>query len=157
MVNQPGNARSSEAAAGALRAVLPWVKRHFHNALVRGDTDFDRADVLQEVIDAHAYFAIGGRVYPNRAALAQALAESVWQPFIPRVRRGRCSAPARQGRTPNWRKHQAAQRGFRKSVRIKLVAGGCDGGFGGTQRFAIGAHGTTTPTMTHNLRQEHPR
>ena len=113
VVNQPGSARSSDAAAGALRAVLPRVKRHFRNALVRGDTDFDRADVLQEVIDAQAYFAIGGRVYPNRAALAQALPESAWQPFIPRAQRGRCGAPARQGRTPNWRKHKAAQRGFR--------------------------------------------
>jgi DDE family transposase len=113
VVNQPGNARSSDGAAEALRAVLPRVQRHFRNALVRGDTDFDRADVFQEVIDAQAYFAIGGRVYPNRAALAQALPESAWQPFIPRAQRGRCSAPARQGRTPNWRKHKAAQRRFR--------------------------------------------
>lgn len=113
VVNQPGSARSSEAAAGALRAVLPRVKRHFQNALVRGDTDFDRADVLQEVIEQDAYFAIGGRVYATRAALAQALPESAWQPFIPRAQRGRCSTPARQGRTPNWRKHKAAQRGFR--------------------------------------------
>lgn len=113
VVNQPGNTRSSEAAAGALRQVLPWVQRHFRNALVRGDTDFDRADILQAAIDSGAYFALGGRVYPNRAALAQALPESAWQPFIPRGRRGRCSAPARQGRTPNWRKHKAAQRRFR--------------------------------------------
>ncbi|HEV3111735.1 MAG TPA: transposase [Candidatus Binataceae bacterium] len=113
VVNQPGSARSSEAAAGALRAVLPRVKRHFQNALVRGDTDFDRADVLQEVIEQEAYFAIGGRVYANRAALAQALPESAWQPFIPRAQRGRGNAPARRWRTANWRKHQAAQRGFR--------------------------------------------
>jgi DDE family transposase len=113
VVNQPGSARSSDAAAGALRAVLPRVKRHFRNALVRGDTDFDRADVLQEVIEAQAYFAIGGRVYPNRAALAQALPESAWQPFIARGQRGRRSKPARKGRTPNWRQHKVAQRGFR--------------------------------------------
>jgi hypothetical protein len=113
VVNQPGNARSSQAAAGALRQVLPWVKRHFRNALVRGDTDFDRADVLQAAIDAGAYFAIGGRVYANRAALAAALPESAWQPFIPRVQRGPCSAPTRQGRSPNWRQHKVAQRGFR--------------------------------------------
>ncbi len=81
--------------------------------MTRGDTDFDRADVLQEVIDQEAYFAVGGRVYPNRAALAQALPESAWQPFIPRAQRRRCSVPARQGCTPNWRKHKVAQRGFR--------------------------------------------
>jgi hypothetical protein len=113
VVNQPGNARSSDAAAEALHVVLPRIKRHFRNALVRGDTDFDRADVFQEVIEAQAYFAIGGRVYPNRAALAQALPESAWQPFIPRAQRGQCNGPARQGRTPNWRKRKAAQRGFR--------------------------------------------
>jgi hypothetical protein len=68
---------------------------------------------LQQVIEQEAYFAIGGRVYANRAALAQALPESAWLPFIPRAQRGRCDAPARRGRTPNWRKQQAAQRGFR--------------------------------------------
>jgi hypothetical protein len=97
VVNQPGNARSSEAAAGALRQVLPWVQRHFRNALVRGDTDFDRADILQAAIDSGAYFALGGRVYPNRAALAQALPESAWQPFIPRGRRRKvCGWAARR-------------------------------------------------------------
>ena len=60
VVNQPGSARSSEAAAGALREVLPRVKRHFKNAIVRGDTDYDRADVYQAVIEQGAYFAIGG-------------------------------------------------------------------------------------------------
>jgi hypothetical protein len=119
VVNQPGSARSSDAAAEALRAVLPRVQRHFRNALVRGDTDFDRADVFQEVIDAQAYFAIGGRVYPNRAALAQALPESAWQPFIPRARHAWSSAPVRRGRTPNWRKHKAAQRGFRNLRTIR--------------------------------------
>jgi hypothetical protein len=113
VVNQPGSARSSDAAADALQAVLPRVQRHFHNALVRGDTDFDRADVLQAVITAGAYFAIGGRVYSNRAALAQALPDSAWQPFIPRAQRGRPQAGARRGHTPNCRAQRAAQRGYR--------------------------------------------
>ena len=43
VVNQPGSARSSDAAAKALKEVLPRVLRHFGNALVRGDTDFDRS------------------------------------------------------------------------------------------------------------------
>ena len=114
VVNQPGNARSSEAAAGALRQVLPRVQRHFRNAIVRGDTDFDRADVLQAAIDLGAYFAIGGRVYPNRAALAQKLPESAWEPFIPRAQRRQCTGPARQGGTPNYREHRAEQRHFRR-------------------------------------------
>lgn len=114
VVNQPGSARSSDAAAGALRAVLPWVKRHFRNAIVRGDTDFDRANVLQAAIDSAAYFAIGGRVYANRAALAQALPESAWVAFIPRARRHQSTGPARQGHTPNHREHKAEQRRFRR-------------------------------------------
>jgi hypothetical protein len=114
VVNQPGSARSSEAAAGALRAVLPRVKRHFRNAIVRGDTDFDRSDVLQAVIDSGAYFAIGGRVYANRAALAQAIPEKDWEPFIPRAQRHHSKGPERHGSTPNYREEKADERGFRR-------------------------------------------
>jgi hypothetical protein len=42
VVNRPGNVRSSDGAAEPLREVLPMVQRHYRNALVRGDTDFDR-------------------------------------------------------------------------------------------------------------------
>ena len=63
MVNQPGSARSSDAAAEALKEVLARVLRHFGNALVRGDSDFDRCDIFNAVIDEGAYFAIGGRVF----------------------------------------------------------------------------------------------
>ena len=87
VVNQPGNYRSSEAAAKALKEVLPRVLRHFRNVLVRGDTDFDRCDVYNEAIEAGAYFAIGGRLYPNRAALVEAIAEEDWKPFVPRADR----------------------------------------------------------------------
>ena len=81
VVNQPGTHRSSEAAAKALKEVLLLVRRHFANALVRGDTDFDRSDVYNEAIEGGAYFAIGGRLYPNRAALAEAISEESWKPF----------------------------------------------------------------------------
>jgi DDE family transposase len=114
VVNQPGSARSSDAAGAALRAVLPRVKRHFRNAIVRGDTDFDRADVFQAVIDSGSHFAIGGRVHANRAALAQAIAEKDWEPFIPRAQRCQSKMPARQGRTPNYREEKADERGFRR-------------------------------------------
>lgn len=114
VVNQPGSARSSDAAADALRAVLPRVRRHYRNAIVRGDTDFDRVDVFRAVIDAKAHFAIGGRVYANRAALAQAIAEEDWEPFTPRAERDEPNGPARQGRTPNYRRQKADERGFRR-------------------------------------------
>ena len=119
VVNQPGSARSSDAAAKAVKTVLPRVKRHFRNAIVRGDTDFDRSDIFNAVIDERAYFAIGGRLYPKRAALAQAIAEQNWKPFVPRVEREERSGPSRHGRTPNCRQRQAAARGFRTLRTVK--------------------------------------
>ena len=113
VVNQPGSGRSSDAAAGALKEVLPRVKRHFKNAIVRGDTDFDRADVYQAAIEQGAYFAIGGRLHPNRAALVEAIAEKCWKPFVARADRQQPSGPSRHGRTVNWRKNKAQQRGYR--------------------------------------------
>ena len=119
VVNQPGCARSSDAAAKALKAVLPLVKRHFLNAIVRGDSDFDRSDVYKETIDAGAYFAIGGRLYQNRAALVAAIAEENWKPFIPRADREEPSEPSRHVRTANWRQQKAAARGFRRLRTVK--------------------------------------
>jgi len=113
VVNQPGSGRSSDAAAEALREVLPRVKRHFKNAIVRGDTDFDRADVYLEVIEQGAYFAIGGRLHSNRAALVEAIAEKCWKPFVARADRQQRSGPSRQGRTVNWRRKKAVERKYR--------------------------------------------
>jgi len=113
VVNRPGNVRSSEGAAGALGEVLPGVRRHFRHALVRGDTDFDRADVLQAAVDAGAYFAIGGRVYANRAALVERIPEAAWHPYTPPQQRGAPRGPRRQGRTPNVRAARVAARGYR--------------------------------------------
>jgi len=119
VVNQPGSARSSDAAAKALQEVLPLVKRHFRNAIVRGDTDFDRCDVFNAAIEARAYFAIGGRLYPNRAALVEAIAEQDWKPFVPRADRQEPSGPSRHGRTANYRRHKAKARGFRTLRTVK--------------------------------------
>jgi Transposase DDE domain group 1 len=113
VVNQPGSARSSDAAAKAVREVLPRVKGHFRNAVVRGDTDFDRSDIFNAVIEEKAYFAIGGRVHPNRAALAQRIAEKNWKPFFPRAERKQRSGSSRHGHTANYRRQKAAERGFR--------------------------------------------
>ena len=119
VVNQPGNCRPSDAAAKALQEVLPLVRRHFRNAIVRGDTDFDRSDVFNAAIDGGAYFAIGGRVYPNRAALVEAIAEQDWKPFVPRADRQEPSGPSRHGRTPNYRRQKAKARGFRTLRTVK--------------------------------------
>ena len=119
VVNQPGSARSSDAAAKALEEVLQLVRRHFRNALVRGDTDFDRSDVFKAVLAAKAYFAIGGRLYPNRAALVQAIAERRWEPFVARAEREQPSGPSREGRTPNYRRQKAVERRFRMLRTVK--------------------------------------
>jgi len=119
VVNQPGNARSSDAAAKALRGVLPRVRRHFRNAIVRGDTDFDRSDVYNAAMDEGAYFAIGARLYPKRAAQVEAIAKKDWEPFVPRAEREERSWPLRHGRTSNWRRQKAAERGYRTLRTVK--------------------------------------
>jgi hypothetical protein len=119
VVNQPGSARSSDAAAKALEEVLPLVRRHFKNALVRGDTDFDRSGVYNAALEAGAYFAIGGRLYPNRAALVEAIADRRWEPFYPRADRRQPGEPSRLGRTPNQRRDKAQARGFRTLRTVK--------------------------------------
>jgi hypothetical protein len=119
VVNQPGSARSSDAAAKALKEVLPRVRRHFRNAIVRGDSDFDRSDVFNAVLEAKAYFAIGGRLYPNRAALVQAIAEKSWKPFVPRADREEPSGPSRHVRTANCRQQKVTARGFRTLRTVK--------------------------------------
>jgi hypothetical protein len=113
VVNQPGSGHAADGAAEALKEVLPRVKRHFKSAIVRGDTDFDRADVYQAVIEQGAYFAIGAKLHPNRAALAEAIAEKRWQRFYPRAERHKPAGSSREGRTPNYRKTKAQQRGYR--------------------------------------------
>jgi hypothetical protein len=113
VIHQPGSAHSSDAAAKAVKEVLPRVKRHFRNAIVRGDTDFDRSDVFKAVMDERAYFAIGGRLYAKRAALVEAIAEQNWKSFVPRADREERGEPSRHGRTANWRRQKAAERGYR--------------------------------------------
>jgi Transposase DDE domain group 1 len=113
VINQPGSARPSDAAAKAVKEVLARVMRHFRGALVRGDTDFDRSDIFNAAIEEGAYFAIGGRVHPNRAALAQRIAEENWKPFLPGAEREPRSRSSRHGRTANYRRQKAAERGFR--------------------------------------------
>ena len=119
VVNQPGSARPSEAAAKALREVLPGVRGHFRNALVRGDSDFDRSDIYNTVMDEGAYFAICARLYSKRAALAEAIAEKDWKPFVPRAEREERSGPSRRGRTPNYRRQKAAERRYRTMRTVK--------------------------------------
>lgn len=119
VVNQPGSSRSSDAAAKAVREVLPRVKRHFLNAVVRGDTDFDRSDIFKAVMAKKAYFAIGGRLYSKRAALVEAISQESWKPFVPRSSREKRSGPSRQVRTANYRRNKAGDRRYRTLRTVK--------------------------------------
>jgi hypothetical protein len=119
VVNQPGSAHPSDAAAKALREVLPGVKRHFRNALVRGNTDFDRSDIFNTVMEEGAYFALCARVNAKRAALAQAISEKNWKPFVPRANREERSGPFRRVHTPNYRRQKAAERRYRTMRTVK--------------------------------------
>jgi hypothetical protein len=69
--------------------------------------------VYQAAIEHKAYFAIGGRLYRNRAALVGAIAEECWKPFIAPVHRQAPRGPSRTGRTPNHRRKRAEDRGYR--------------------------------------------
>jgi len=119
VVNRPGSVRSSEGAAEAVREVLPLVQRHYRNALVRGDTDFDRSDIYQAVMDRKAYFAIGGRLHRNRAALVAQIAEGQWEPFLAPAHRQAPRGSFRKGRTANHRRERAQARGFRNLRTVK--------------------------------------
>lgn len=119
VVNQPGSARSSDAAAQAVKEVLPRVRRHFRNALVRGDADFDRSDIFNAVLDEERTLRSGGGFIPNRAALVGAIAEEYWKPFVPRAEREERGGSSRHVYTRNWRRQKAAERGFRRLRTVK--------------------------------------
>lgn len=91
----------------------------FEMPLVRGDTDFDRSDIFNTVMDEGAYFAIGARVYPKRAALVGAMAEKNWKPFVPRAEREERGGASRHVYARNWRRQKAAERGFRTLRTVK--------------------------------------
>jgi hypothetical protein len=113
VVQRPGNVRSSEGAAAALAEVLPQVQASFRDTIVRGDTDFDRADVMNTAIAAGAYFALGGRMHRNRAARVAQIPEAAWTPYVPPQHRRPPRGPRRHGRTPNVRQARVAARGYR--------------------------------------------
>lgn len=120
--NRSGNVRSSEGASEVLSQVLPRVKRHARQVLVRGDSDFDRRDVRQACESAGVYFAFVGREHANRPALAAGVAESAWRVFAPRAKQAleqRRAASGFRGRQRklNRRHQQACARNY-KTLRL---------------------------------------
>ena len=81
VVNQPGSARSSDAAAQAVKEVLPRVRRHFRNALVRGDADFDRSDIFMPSSMRERTLRSGGGFIPTERRWLGPLPKSIGSPL----------------------------------------------------------------------------
>ncbi len=122
--NRPGNIRSSDGTAEVLADVLPRVLNHFGRVLVRGDSDFDRRDVREAVVDAGAYFAFVGREFKNRPGIAESIPETKWKPFRTRAHRQRVTARNRKGyrprkKKPNQKNMCVRERGFKNKQLVK--------------------------------------
>lgn len=120
--NRPGNVRSSEGASEVLKEVLPRIKRHARQVLVRGDSDFDRRDVRDACESAGVYFAFVGREHANRPAIAAGVPESAWREFEPRARRAlesrrQAAGFRRRRRQANRRQQRACERNY-KTLRL---------------------------------------
>ena len=116
--NRPGNMRSSEGASEVLQEVLPRVKRHARQVLVRADSDFDRRDVRDACEAARVFFAFVGREHANRPALAAAVPESAWRAFEPRAQRAlkqrrQAAGFRRRQRKSNRRRQRARERNYK--------------------------------------------
>ena len=126
--NRPGNVRSSHGAAELLTEELPRVVGGFNNVLVRGDSDFDRADVRKAAEKAGAYFAFVGREFKDRPAIAASIPEWEWEVLDTRAEMEREQRERRRGFRPrqkkaNLRKKRARQRGyFDKNLLTQWVA-----------------------------------
>lgn len=120
LLNRPGNGRSSNGAAEALDKVLPRLKPFFGRIVVRGDSDFDRAD-LRAVCRKHGVrFAFVGRDQRSaRTRAAMMLEEEMWRPYRSRAERQQEERRQRPGykarkKKPNLRRQKARERGYKE-------------------------------------------
>ena len=124
--NKPGNQRSSEGSAEALRCVLPRLKPFYKNVLVRADADFSRNDVREACEQAGAYFAFVSREFTGRLDIAESVPENQWKPFTTRAARKKREASKRPGRrrrrkkrNKNLRRKRATERGYKELRQVK--------------------------------------
>jgi hypothetical protein len=111
--NRPGNFRSSEGAADLLEELLPRIEPRFRTILVRGDSDFDRADVRRVVEEHGAFFAFVARETGPRPTIAANIDECGWLPFSNPKRRPRPPVPPRKKKR-NRRRRTARRRGYKE-------------------------------------------
>jgi len=122
--NRPGNVRSSDGADKTVGKVLSWTTAHFDNILVRGDSDFDRQDLREEIERHGCYFAFVGRGHAGRPEQADALPEEAFRPFETRAERQRQQRRRAPGYKPrrkkrNRRRQRARERGYSERLQTK--------------------------------------
>ncbi len=122
--NRPGNVRSGEGAAQLVAELLPRIKDHFCDVLVRADSDFDRQDLREACEQNGAYFAFVGRAHPGRPEAAMGLPDESYKPYRPRAQRlrdeQRRKSKRRPGaRKPNRRRRRARERGYKEKLLVE--------------------------------------
>lgn len=122
--NQPGAVRASSGAPAMLDDLLPRMKDHFRDTLVRADSDFDRKDVREACERAGAFFAFVGREFTNRPRIAENIQGSQWKPFRTRAHRDKKEAAKRPGfrkrrKCKSLRKKKAKQRDFKEKRLVR--------------------------------------
>lgn len=124
VLNRPGNARSSDGAGEVVGQLLPRIKEHFRDVLVRADSDFDRKDMREACEKNNAFFAFVGRAHEGRPEAAMALPDETFVPFRTRAQRQRderrrtSRRPRPGARKPNRRRQRARERGYKE---LRLV------------------------------------
>ena len=121
LLNRPGNGRSSDGVAEKLDEVLPRLKPFFESILVRGDSDFDRADIRAVCTKHSVNFAFVGRDDSShgRTREAMMIEEELWRPFRSRAERQQEERRQRPGykarkKKPNRRRQKARERGYKE-------------------------------------------
>ena len=89
LINRSGNRPSAEEAHEHLGELMPMLKRHHRNILVRGDSAFFRQELLDVCEREAAYFALVVPGYGNLKRLAESLDERAWTPFRTKPERER--------------------------------------------------------------------
>lgn len=114
VINRSGNVVSHDGAADELDRLLPWMREHFDEVLVRGDSAFDQR-AIREVCEKHGcYYAFVGVEHKDRPRHADEI-ES-WKPFVPRAKReARKNEQTRKRRKKrrNRKRQRVRERGYR--------------------------------------------
>lgn len=103
-----------------LDEVLPRLEPYFVKILVRGDSDFDRADIRRVCRKYGLYVALVDREQSTaRTKMAMALDEEHWRPYLSRIERRRAGSSEQAGyqtrkKRANRRRRRARQRNYKE-------------------------------------------